>query len=251
MGDQSTEEMPAEEPEPEAEPDEPETAGAEQADDTAGAGMDTESDTDTEAAREALEDAVAENPEEVVAFVERLGLVNDLLDTTSLATAALDDRMVMELSETSSLLMESADGLATPETARLASSVGENAEDLDDALQTLVRLQQSGTLDELAQLADGVSLATAALDDEMIQTLARTGSRLGEVVDTAAEPETVRGINRALHAVGEAGSEDPEPIGAVGLVRALRDEEVRRGMGFLVALARGLGHVDDDGTADR
>lgn len=200
---------------------------------------------DTDAAREALEEAIAEHPEEVVAFVERLGLVNDLLDTTSLATAALDDRMVMELADTSSLLLESADGLATPETARLAGSVGENAADLDAALETLVRLQRSGTLDELAGLADGLTLATAALDDEMVQSLARTGSRLGEVVDTAAEPETARGLERALRAVGEAEASNPEPLGAMGLVRALRDEEVRRGMGFLVALARGLGHADD------
>lgn len=225
MSDQSPEEMEAaeqsEEPEAVAEP------GA-----------------DAEAAREALEEAIAENPEEVVAFVERLGLVNDLLDTTSLATAALDDRMVQELSSTSSLLLESADGLATPETARLAGSVGENAADLEAALETLVRLQRAGTLDELAQLADGLTLATAALDDEMVQTLARTGSRLGEVVDTAAEPETARGIERALRAVGEAEASEPAPLGAVGLVRALRDEEVRRGMGFLVALARGLGHAD-------
>jgi len=198
-----------------------------------------------EAAREALERAVAEHPEEVLAFVERLGLLNELLDTTALATAALDDEMVTRLAGTSSLLAESADGLATPGTARLAASVGENAEDLEGALETLVRLERAGTLDELAELADAATLLTAALDDEMVMRLARTGSSLGEVADTAAEPETARGIQRLLGAVGEAGGEPPEPVGAVGLVRALRDPEVKRGMGFLLALARGLGTVED------
>jgi uncharacterized protein YjgD (DUF1641 family) len=198
-----------------------------------------------EAAREALERAVAEHPEEVLAFVERLGLLNELLDTTSLATAALDDEMVTRLAGTSSLLAESADGLATPGTARLAASVGENAEDLEGALETLVRLERAGTLDELAELADAATLLTAALDDEMVMRLARTGSSLGEVADTAAEPETARGIQRLLGAVGEAGGESPEAVGAVGLVRALRDPEVKRGMGFLLALARGLGTVED------
>jgi uncharacterized protein YjgD (DUF1641 family) len=198
-----------------------------------------------EAAREALERAVAEHPEEVLAFVERLGLLNELLDTTALATAALDDEMVTRLAGTSSLLAESADGLATPGTARLAASVGENAEDLEGALETLVRLERAGTLDELAELADAATLLTAALDDEMVMRLARTGSSLGEVADTAAEPETARGIQRLLGAVGEAGGEPPEAVGAVGLVRALRDPEVKRGMGFLLALARGLGTVED------
>lgn len=191
--------------------------------------------------REALERAVAEHPEEVAAFLDRLGLVNDLLDTTALATGALDDAMVQRLAGTGSVLAESADGLATPETARLAASVGENAEDLDAALTTLVRLQRSGTLEELADIAEAVTLLTAALDDEMVQRLAAAGGSLGEVADTAADPETARGLERLLRAVGEADAADPEPLGARSTVRALRDEEVRRGLGFLVALSRGLG----------
>ena len=244
MNDQTSEtEMEPGEPtgaEPEPEADEP-AAEEEPVDDA----TPTE-ETTQEAAREALEAAVAEHPEEVVAFVERLGLVNELLDTTALATAALDDEMVMRLAGTSSLLAESADGLATPETARLAASVGENAEDLEGALETLVRLERAGTLEELAELADAATLLTAALDDEMVVRLARTGSSLGEVADTAAEPDTVRGIQRLLDAVGEAGGEPPEAVGAVGLVRALRDPEIKRGMGFLLALARGLGKIDDE-----
>jgi len=242
MNDQTTTETETEETTEPTEPTEPT--------ETAGADVDSTADADepsTEAAtREALETAVAEHPEEVVAFVERLGLVNELLDTTALATAALDDEMVVRLAGTSSLLAESADGLATPGTARLAASVGENADDLEHALETLLRLERAGTLAELAELADAVTLLTAALDDEMVVRLARTGCSLGEMADTAAEPETARGIQRLLAAVGEAGGEPPEEVGAVGLVRALRDPEVRRGMGFLLALARGLGTVEED-----
>jgi uncharacterized protein YjgD (DUF1641 family) len=225
---------------------ETETEGATDAEASTGANERGE-DIRAGEAREALETAVAEHPEEIVAFVERLGLVNELLDTTALATAALDDEMVARIAGTSSLLVESADGLATPETARLAASVGENAEDLEGALETLVRLERTGTLAELAELADAATLLTAALDDEMVARLARTGSSLGEVADTAAEPETARGIQQLLGAVGEAGDEPPEAVGAVGLVRALRDPEVKRGMGFLVALARGLGRVEEEG----
>jgi uncharacterized protein YjgD (DUF1641 family) len=240
MSDQTSEaEMePEDEPEPTGD-DEPETEV--EAAPASGAGTDAEA----ERARQALEEAVAENPEEVVAFVERLGLLNELLDTTALATQAMDDEMVMRLAGTSSLLAESADGLATPETARLAASVGENADDLEGALETVLRLERAGTLEELAELADAATLVTSAMDDEMVMRLARTGSSLGEVADTAAEPETARGIQRLLDAVGEAGGEPPEPVGAVGLLGALRDPEVKRGMGFLVALARGLGRVED------
>lgn len=188
-----------------------------------------------------LDELVAENPDEVARFLERLDLVNDLLDTTGLAMAAMDDRMVQELSGTATNLAAAADGLATPETARLGEAAGENADDLADAVEALARLQRSGTLEDLLAMADLLALGTSAMDDDMVTDLAATGTRLGEVADTAADDEVARTLETLLEAVGEAGSDPVEPVGAVGLVRALRDPEVKAGMGFLVALARAIG----------
>ncbi|MFB6161702.1 MAG: DUF1641 domain-containing protein [Haloferacaceae archaeon] len=208
-----------------------EAAGSAEA---AGAALDDET-------RAALEAAVAENPEAVVAFVQRLDLVNDLLVTTELATAAMDDEMVTRLAGSSSLMLESVDGLATRETAALASSVGDSADDLESALETVLRLERAGTLDELAELADAAALVTAALDDEMVTSLASTGGSLGEVADAASDPETVRGVRTLLRAVGEASRDPPERVGLLGLLRSFRDAAVRRGIGFLLAVARGVG----------
>ena len=123
-------------------------------------------DTDFET-HEALEWAVAENPEEVAAFIERLGLVNDLLDTTE--------------------------------------------------------------------------LAASALEDDMVVSLARTGASLGELADATADPDTVAALSALLSAVGDAGSEPSERVGVLGLLRAARDPDVQRGLGFLIALARMTG----------
>jgi len=80
-------------------------------------------------------------------------------------------------------------------------------------------------------------------DDEMVSSVAGTAGSLGELADKAAEPETIRGARTLLRALGDAG--DPETtyraVGVVGLLRALRDPEVKRGLAFLVALARGIG----------
>lgn len=190
---------------------------------------------------DALARAIESNPDAVAAFLERLDLVNELLDVVELGHAAMDDEMAASLTGTAALLAESADGLATPETASLAARVGEDAADLESALATLVALERSGALDDLAELADVASLATAALDDEMVTTLARTGSSLGEVIDTAADPETVRGLDLLLGAVGEATDEPAEPVGLRRLLGDLRDPDVRRGLGFLLAVARATG----------
>ena len=188
-----------------------------------------------------VQEAIAEHPDEVARFLDNLGDVNDLLDGTAVATSAMDDEMVQNLAATGTNLGAAADGLATPEAAQLGEAAGENAGELAEAIETLARLQRSGTLDDVLALADTLSLLTAAMDDEMVKNLTATGSRLGELADTAADEEVAGSLESVLEAVGEAGDQPPEPPGVVGTVRALRDPDVQSGLGFLLAVARALG----------
>ncbi|MEF8799653.1 MAG: DUF1641 domain-containing protein [Halolamina sp.] len=187
--------------------------------------------------------AIAENPDAVADLVRRLDAVNELLDVLALGEGALTDEMVRELSGTSSTLAESADAMATEETVGIAGTIGTNGAALDDALESLVTLQQSGTLDELMELAGVLSLLTAALDDEMVRSLAATGSSLGEVAESAADENTRDGIQTTLTALGEADGEPPERVGPVGLLKASREPEVQHGLGYLVAVARAIGRT--------
>jgi len=217
-------------------------AGEPEADGTGGAANDAaEGDSTDEFDRDDLEAVVAENPEAVAAFVDRLDAVNELLDVIALGEGALTDEMAVELAGTASTLAESADGIATDETVRLAASVGENGDELREAMETLVELQRSGTLDELAELGGVGSLAAAALDDEMVRSLAATGSSLGEVADTAAGDDTREGLTTLLRGVGTAQRSDPQPVGAVGLARSVRDPEIKHGLGYLLAVAKAIG----------
>jgi uncharacterized protein YjgD (DUF1641 family) len=197
--------------------------------------------------RSALEAAIEENPEAVARFVERLDAVNELLDVLSLGENALDDEMVRELSATGATLAESADGIATDETVALAAAVGENGDELREALETLTELQRSGALDELAELAQVGSLLTAALDDEMVRSLAGTGSALGEVAQTAADDDARDGVKAMLEGVGAAHRSDPEPVGALGLARSVRDPEIQYGLGYLLAVSKAIGRERADG----
>jgi uncharacterized protein YjgD (DUF1641 family) len=188
-----------------------------------------------------LEAAIAENPEAVAEFVRRLDAVNELLDVLALGEGALTDEMARDLADTTATLAESADGLATEETVGLAETVGENGDDLADALDSLLALQRSGTLDELVELAEVSSLATAALDDEMVTSLASTGSALGELAQTAADDDTRDGLETVLQGVAEAERETPARLGALGLLKASRDPDVQRGLGYLLAVSRAIG----------
>lgn len=189
--------------------------------------------------------AIEENPETVANFVERLDAVNELLEVLELGTDALDDDMAVSLAGTAATLGESADSLATEQTVALAESVGENGDSLGEALETLATLQEQGTLDDLVELAEVVSLLRDALDDDMVVSLAGTGASLGELADSAADEDTRDGLATVLEAVGDAQSEEVSPVGPIGLVRASRDEEVQAGLGYLVVLARALGRQTD------
>jgi uncharacterized protein YjgD (DUF1641 family) len=188
-----------------------------------------------------LEEAIAENPEAVAAFVERLDAVNELLNVVNLGTSAMTDEMVVELSGTAETLAASADGIATDETVALAESVGENGAELQEALDTLVDLQRSGTLDELAELGDVVSLGTSAMTDEMVRSLAGTGSSLGELADTAAQDETRDGLAAMLNSLSAAERAETSQIGMVGLMKTIRDPDIQHGLGYLLAIAKALG----------
>jgi uncharacterized protein YjgD (DUF1641 family) len=190
-----------------------------------------------------LEEAIAENPEAVAEFVQRLDAVNELLDVLALGEDAMTDEMARELADTTSTLAESADGLATQETVDLAEAVGENGTTLREALETVVQLQERGTLDDLAELAEVGALAGDAMNDEMVRTLASTGTALGEVADTAATEETRNGLTTVLEGLGAAETKDPERVGMVGLLRGVRDPEVQYGLGYILAIARAIGEA--------
>lgn len=105
-------------------------------------------------------------------------------------------------------------------------------------------------LDAVNELLDVVALGQDAMTDEMVVSIARTGSNLGELADTAADPDTRDGVTRLLKGIGNAERAEPEPSSTLALLKSLRDPEVKRGLTYLVALARGIGAADPDADTE-
>jgi len=209
-----------------------------------GATDDTRGETasaDAEALPPAVREAIADNPETVAALLEQSGQLSATLDALALVEDALDDEMVESLTSDATTLGLAATELAGPETVELSAAVGENGDELAAAVRQIAVLQRTGTLDRLTEVGDAVALLTDAMDDEMVETVASTGTSLGELADAATEDEVSHGLVRMLNGVGEADAGDADPLGPIGLLGALRDPEVKAGMGYLVAVARGIG----------
>ena len=170
---------------------------------------------DTGDGEAALRDALDAHGEDLAAAIERSDEVADLLETAILVAATADEDELERLTDSTANLVQAADGLSTEGAVELAEDVGENGEDLAEALAVVLSLQREGHLEDLVDLAKTLS----ALD---------------------LDPETVAGLNTVLGAVGEAERES-EPVGVLGLLRGLRSRDARAGMGYLLALLKAQG----------
>lgn len=67
---------------------------------------------------------------------------------------------------------------------------------------------------------------------------------LTELIDRAADPTTMQVANQLTAAVAEGGrnaANTPPPSGAFSLLRALKDPDIARGVGFFLEVARAFG----------
>ncbi len=103
------------------------------------------------------------------------------------------------------------------------------AEALARLLETAVKLEESGLLD----------LVEALADEKVIRSLS-------ELLLTPGSLRLLDNLDKLLDIAGtaaEALSQPAEPVGLSGLLRALGDPEVQRGLGKLVGLLRALGRA--------
>jgi len=120
-------------------------------------------------------------------------------------------------------------------TEELTAAIEENPE----AFATFVR-----NLDTVNELVEVAELGTAAMDDEMVAELARTGSSLGELADSAASDDTRSGIQVLLRALGEADANGP--VDRYDVWEGLRDGEFLAGVRYALSILRSLGRAVKD-----
>lgn len=121
-----------------------------------------------------------------------------------------------------------------------------DGEAIGEAADALIELQQDGTLEDLTEAATAISLLAEALDDEMVVEAAGLASELGLIAGSAAQPNTIRTLQAMMDAMDEAEAfEDPKQVGMIGAMGKMRDDDVKRGLGFLLDFLGALGRQID------
>lgn len=98
-------------------------------------------------------------------------------------------------------------------------------------------------MDNLVEIADTLSLRTEAIDDEMINSLSKLESSIGELVNKTSDTETAKNLKIILDSLSETDNvgNQPEKIGILGLLKALRDPEIQRRLGFFILITKLIG----------
>lgn len=177
--------------------------------------------------------------------------VADVMDLT----CAEEDRPELEaqlcrLDQKLDYIVTSIDGLH-----RRVESLEELREDLWPMVQgashqisrKLHELDRNGAL---ASAAEGVKVAETVATSFTPEDVRLLGENIVSILRTVrnlTQPEVLEKADRAALALRDADGDSGK---AMGLFRALRDPEVRRGMTLMLGVLRELGHEDETERAD-
>ena len=130
------------------------------------------------------------------------------------------------------------DLLQDEKTLDALTALVQRADILKELVNTLYDFKRSGVLDDLLNAAASLRFFTEGLlTRDFVEKVGRwQGVALIAGTKLAMGGSKVDSLTYAL-----AGAEDAKPVGLFGLLSALRDPEVQRGLGFLIAVLKKLG----------
>ncbi|MCS7130345.1 MAG: DUF1641 domain-containing protein [Archaeoglobaceae archaeon] len=122
----------------------------------------------------------------------------------------------------------------------VARKIEENKDAILSAIDKLVWLEKSGNLDAIIGFASLIKIFQDSLSDAVIDKISEILTNLGLLSAKFTNDRSLM----LLNAIGDAicrCEKEPEPIGLLGIIKALRDPEVKKSIGTLLNIAKGLG----------
>jgi len=108
----------------------------------------------------------------------------------------------------------------------------------------LQEFEKDGTLDFVREGVKVVRQVSTAFSPEDVRLLGENIVHILMTVRNLTQPEVLSLADRATTALKDKTT--PAPVGTLGLLRAMRDPEVKRGTGVLLELLRSLGRDAGD-----
>lgn len=165
-----------------------------------------------------------------------------LIGFTDAAMNAVTGEMVATIAETGVKMVEMADDLLQPETLSLLKALPEVAENLERTLMEVKRMEETGALKSLLQLADMVAAMKGAMTGPMVTDMVEKAIKGVELADSFVQLgaiDLVEGLLTAFHNAQEQ-TKDKEPLSSMQLMKAVTQKETREGLALMISFLQNL-----------
>lgn len=125
---------------------------------------------------------------------------------------------------------------------KMMEKLAENGDALLSALDKLIYLEKSGILNELVAMSEmilGIKKIPEEFLDEDVQEMASKNMELLLSLALSVDDDMIRYVEKMIDAFKK--TKDSEPVGITGVLKAMRDPDVQKALGFMIAFAKNLG----------
>lgn len=122
----------------------------------------------------------------------------------------------------------------------LLKKISENKDYLAEAIDKVVWLERSGNLDALLGFSALIKIVQDSISDAVVEKNMEMLTNIGLLSTKFTSDRALMLLNALGDAICRC-EKDPEPVGLMGLMKALREPEVQKALGMLINIARELG----------
>ncbi len=174
--------------------------------------------------------------------IEETKTLRDFLNLGRALTSSLTSSQITSLVSGLGEILPLLQTLTDPGIQRLIVALSESSDALGDLVELVTTYHRSGAIRNALELItllkvvkDALSTPSVAQLAESVNTLAVTGDQL------VSEIGGVEGIQRLIESAKEAckeAEEDKSTVGMIGLLKALKEPGVQKGIKFLLHFAK-------------
>lgn len=159
----------------------------------------------------------------------------------SVALDSMTDEMVVELARKAVSAIELLDDILQLETISLLRKLPETGKSLENTLDMLQTLEQTDTLKTLIELGEMASSLKASITNTMVTDLtekAISGIELADDLLQQGGLEMVQGMTNAFAKAEQNMKSTDQAPSLRQIVHSLKDPEVRKGLGLMIAFLK-------------
>lgn len=122
----------------------------------------------------------------------------------------------------------------------LLKKISENKNYLSEAIDKLVWLERSGNLDALLGFSALIKVVQDSISDAVVEKNMEMFTNIGLLSTKFTSDRALMLLNALGDAIYRCKGK-PKPVGLMGLIKAIREPEIRKALGMLLNLAREFG----------